>query len=68
MLLSIPDARWQVDANDPRALTRLLGLPGLFVSGLEYNNDKETLHVFCQHTEPTAPCPTCQQSSPFVHP
>ena len=67
MLLSIPDASWRVNAEDPTALTRLLDLPGLFVTGLEYHDDKEMLHVFCQHTKPTALCPTCQQSSPFVH-
>ena len=67
MLLSIPDIGWRVDAEDPTALTRILDLPGLFVTGLEYNDTNQTLHVFCQHTEPTASCPTCRQSSPFVH-
>ena len=67
MLLSIPDARWQVDANDPTALTRLLDLPDMHVTGLEYDDVQETLHVFCAHATETAVCPTCQQTSASVH-
>jgi transposase len=67
MLASIPDGPWQVDANDPTALTRLLDLPGLRVTRLEYNDLQHQLHVFCQHTTQLAWCPTCQHPSTAVH-
>jgi transposase len=67
MLASIPEGPWQVDAHDPTALTRLLDLPDLCVTRLEYDDFQHQLHVFCQHTTQVAWCPTCQQSSTAVH-
>ena len=64
---SIPEGSWQVNADDPLALTRLLDLPDLHVLRLEYNDVQNTLHIFCQHTQDTARCPTCGQSSAGVH-
>jgi hypothetical protein len=63
MLASIPDGPWQVAAHDPTALTRLLHLPGLFVTGLKYDPDHACLHVFCQHQSHRACCPTWAQIS-----
>jgi len=67
MLASIPDGPWQVDANDPTALTHLLELPGLRVTRLEYNHIHHPLHVFCQHTPQLPCCPTSQQPSTALH-
>lgn len=67
MLSSIPAGSWQVDATDPTALSRLLDLPGMVVTGLEYKDTKQTLHVLCEHTTKTACCPTCQQPSSTLH-
>ena len=67
MLASIPDGPWQVDATDPMALTRLLDLPGLCVTSLEYDPSQTRLHVFCEHQAHSACCPTCKQTSTTVH-
>src|SRR5262245_16424029 len=44
MFQSIPECSWRLDASDPKALTRLLDLPGLVVTSLEYNDVQESLH------------------------
>jgi transposase len=49
------------------ALTRLLDLPDLCVTGLEYDDVQETLHVFCALQAATAVCPTCQQRQSQIH-
>lgn len=67
MLASIPDGLWQVDATDPMALTRLLDLPGLYVTRLEYDPDQARLHLFCDHQNQSAACPTCATVSTAVH-
>ena len=67
MLTSLPEGPWQVDANDPTALTRLLDIPGLRVTRLEYNHIQHRLHVFCEHTTQLPWCPTCQQQSTALH-
>lgn len=67
MLASIPDGLWQVDATDPMALTRLLDLPGLSVPRLEYDPDHARLHVFCDHLNHSATCPTCGHLSTAIH-
>ena len=64
---SIPDGSWRVNANDPTALTRLLDLPDLAVTGLEYDDTQDTLHVFCKLQTTTAVCPTCGQSQSQIH-
>jgi transposase len=67
MLASIPERPWQVDAHDPTALTRLLDLPGLRVTRLEYDSDQARLHIFCEHQNHSALCPTCTKSSTAIH-
>lgn len=67
MLDSIPNASWFVKADDPQALTRLLGLSEFMVSGVEYDDRLDCLIVFCQHVWDVALCPKCQQPSTHVH-
>lgn len=67
MLDSIPDASWHVDANDPNAFTRLLGLPGLSVTRLESHEDSHLLILFLAHDRQEARCPACQQTSEQAH-
>lgn len=67
MLSSIPECSWHLDASDPQAFTHLLALPGLVVTGLEYNDVQETLHLVCELSAKCAFCPTCQQASDYVH-
>jgi transposase len=67
MLESIPQTHWQLPANDPLALTRLLDLPEMIVTGLEYDAIKERLIVFCEHAWQVAVCPTCRQISAHPH-
>src|SRR5579883_216855 len=67
MLESIPQAHWQLHAHDPLALTRLLDLPEMVVTGLEYDAVKQRLIVFCEHAWQVAVCPTCRQISAHPH-
>jgi transposase len=67
MMESIPNPSWQVSAEDPMALTCVLDLPNLIVTGLEYDGPQERLYVFCEHTTRHAECPTCQSSSALLH-
>ena len=67
MLHSIPEGSWRLDANDPHTLTRLLDLPGLVVTAVEYNDVQDTLHLLCELTAMSAPCPTCQKHSGLLH-
>ena len=67
MLASIPDGPWQVDASDPTALTRLLNLPDLRVTGLQFDDIKNRIYIFCEHVHQVACCPTCQQTSNAIH-
>lgn len=63
----VPAQSWQVDANDPTALTRLLDLPGMIVTRLEYEAVPQRLLILCEHTTHAAPCPTCQTISSAPH-
>lgn len=67
MLESIPQDHWHVDADDPLALTKVLGLPSMIVTGLEGEDTKQRLIVFCTHAFEVALCPTCRTLSPSVH-
>lgn len=67
MLSSIPECSWRLNASDPQAFTRLLALSGLVVTGLEYNDVQDTLHLVCELSANNATCPTCQQESGSVH-
>jgi transposase len=64
---SIPNPSWQVSAADPMALTCVLDLPNLIVTGLEYDGLEPMLHIHCEHTTRHAECPTCQRSSALLH-
>jgi transposase len=67
VLDSIPNASWLVKADDPQALTRLLGLSEFMVSGIEYDDRLDCMIVLCQHVWDVALCPNCQQLSTHVH-
>jgi len=67
MLPSIPQGLLHVQADDPLALTRILDLPEMVVTGLEYDSDQERLFLFCEHAWQVAVCPTCQQLSSQIH-
>jgi transposase len=64
---SIPLDHWQINAADPAALTRLLGLPDLRVVALECAEWRGCLVLQCVPVAPTAPCPTCSQASARLH-
>lgn len=64
---SIPNASWFVKADDPQALTRILGLSEFRVTGVEYDDRLDRVIVFCQHVWDVAQCPDCQQLSTHVH-
>jgi transposase len=67
MLDSIPYAHWQVHADDPLALTKVLDLPDLIVTGLEADDTHRRLIVFCTHAFDVALCPTCRTLSSHIH-
>jgi transposase len=67
MLESIPQDYWQVHANDPLALTKVLDLPDLIVTGLEADETRQQLIVFCTHAVEVALCPTCHTLSSNIH-
>lgn len=64
---SIPEASWKVNADDPKALTRLLDLPGMNVTRMEYEDRLNVLVVFLEHDLEVALCPTCRQLCPHPH-
>ena len=47
MLNSVLTEAWQINADDPLALTYLLGLPEFTVTRLEYHDHLDMLLVFC---------------------
>lgn len=67
MLPSIPDGSWHLHADDPMALTRLLDLPDMIVTQLQYDADHELLLLFCEPTWDLALCPTCRRISNLIH-
>jgi len=67
MLESIPHDYWRVHANDPLALTKILDLPDMIVTGLEGDTLHQRLIVFCKHAFDVAICPTCQILSTQIH-
>ena len=64
---SIPTEAWQVNADDPLALTHVLGLPEFRVTRLEYDDHLEHILVFCAAVDALAICPSCGTSSFQVH-
>lgn len=67
MLESIPQDYWRVRADDPLALTKILDLPGMIVTGLEADALQERLIVFCKHDFDIAMCPVCHALSTYIH-
>ncbi len=67
MASSIATESWQVNANDPLALTYLLDLPEFTVTGLEYDAHLDLLLVFCHPRYDVAICSTCDTVSAQVH-
>jgi transposase len=67
MLNSIPTEAWQINADDPLALTFLLGLPEFRVTRLEYHDHLEMLLVFCSPVDQVAACPSCGTLSFQLH-
>ena len=67
MLRSIASESWQVNAEDPLALTALLDLPELTVTRLEYDDHLDVLLVFCHPHYDVAVCPTCTTLSAQLH-
>ena len=67
MLSSIATESWQVNANDPLALTYVLDLPEFTVTRLEYDAHRDLLLVFCHPRYDLAVCSTCDTVSAQVH-
>ncbi len=67
MLESIPQDHWRVHADDPLALTKILDLPPMIVTGLEGDALQERLIVFYKQAFDVAMCPTCQTLSTHIH-
>jgi transposase len=67
MLESIPQDHWYVHAADPLALTKVLDLPDMIVTGLEGDETHQRLIVFCTHAFEVALCPTCRTLSATIH-
>ena len=67
MSSSIASESWQVNADDPLALTYLLGLPAWPVTEVEYDAHLDLLLVFCQPVYDVAVCPTCETLSAQLH-
>jgi transposase len=67
MASSIATESWQVNANDPLALTYLLDLPEFTVTGLEYDAHVDLLLVWCHPRHDLAVCSTCDTVSAQVH-
>ena len=64
---SIATESWQVNADDPLALTYLLDLPEFTVTRLEYDAQFDLLLVLCQPVYEVAVCPRCETLSAQVH-
>ena len=67
MLESIPQDHWHVHADDPLALTKVLDLPHMIVTGLEGEETLQRLIIFCTHAFEVALCPTCRTLSATIH-
>lgn len=64
---SIPQEHWYVHADDPLALTKVLDLPDMIVTGLQGDTTHQRLIVFCSHAYEVALCPTCRTLSDTIH-
>jgi len=64
---SISIESWQVNADDPVALTTLLDMPEFTVTRLEYDAHLNLLLLVCQPHYDVAACPTCDTLSAQLH-
>jgi transposase len=64
---SISSESWQVNADDPEALTALLDLPEFTVTRLEYDAHLDLLLLVCEPQYDVAVCPTCDTVSAQLH-
>lgn len=64
---SIELESWYVNANDPDALTYLLGLSEFRVAGIEYDAMFACLVIISEPVSPQASCPNCGHMSRRVH-
>lgn len=67
MPATIPPDSWQINAGDPRALTRLLDLPDFAVTAVEYDARLDCLVAHCAHVRDVAVCPACGTPSSQPH-
>lgn len=67
MYPSIPQEHWHLQAEDPMLLTRLLDLPFMVVTAVEYDAEHQRCFVFCEHMDVVAGCPTCRHISVHIH-
>lgn len=67
MYPSIPQEHWHLQAEDPMLLTRLLDLPFMVVTAVEYDAEHQRCVVFCEHMDGVACCSTCRQLSVHIH-
>ncbi len=67
MLGTILRDSWHSNADDPRALTRLLDVPEFVVTALEYDDRLDCLVVRCQLADGVAVCPECGTVSAQPH-
>ena len=64
---SIELESWYVNANDPDALTYLLGLSEFRVAGIEYDAMFACLVIISEPVSQQASCPNCGYMSRRVH-
>jgi transposase len=59
----------EVQAVTAKTLSKLLGLPGVRVSGfaIEHENKEQYLHLFCEHEHQASICPRCLTVSTKLH-
>lgn len=58
---------WHIRADDPLALTRVLNLPGMTVTGIEILETHQHTIVFCSHDFGVALCTQCNTLSTKIH-
>ncbi|WP_309710153.1 ISL3 family transposase [Armatimonas sp.] len=58
---------WHIRADDPFALTRVLNLPDMIVTGIEIEQTHQRVIVFCSHDFGVALCSQCNTISTKIH-
>jgi transposase len=67
--VKVQQADLVVEAVTAGTFSRLLGLAGMVVTSyaLEQQNEREIVHIFCEHEHEVAVCPQCGQAANGVH-